>query len=151
MIIWAGLLYIYIYIYKRNVNVRICLSAAVFQMVKIMEGPSATIASVNPPSPKVTLSLAPAAPTHRKARILTRDPLREAGDSMELQAEDDVRRWVCAQQTKGAKGILSGAVVTQPVALCPAAGSRVAPGRVQPGSVCRTQKDQLESPAELHL
>lgn len=120
-------------------------------MVKIMEAPSATTASASPPSPKVTLSLAPAAPTHRKARVLTRDPLREAGDSMELQAEDDVRRLVCAQQTDGAKDILSGVDVTPTVALCPSAGSRDAPGGVQPGSVCRTQKDQLESPAELHL
>lgn len=68
-------------------------------MVKIMEALSATTASESPHSPKVTLSLAPAAPTHRKARILTRDPLREAGDSMELQVEDDVRRWVYGQQT----------------------------------------------------
>lgn len=127
------------------------MSAAVFQTVKIMEAPNATIASVSPPSPKVTLSLAPAAPTHRKARILTRDPLREAGDSMELQAEDDVRRCVCSQQTKGAKDILNSVDVTLPDAFCSSAGSRDAPGRVQPGSVCRTQKDQLESPAELHL
>lgn len=116
-----------------------------------MEAPSVTTVSVSLPSPKVTLSLAPAAPTHRKARILTRDPLREAGDSMELQAEDDVRRLVCSQQTEGAKGILNVVDVTPPVAICPSVGSRDAPGRVQPGSVCRTQKDQLESPAELHL
>lgn len=65
-----------------------------FQKVKIMEAPSATAASVSPPFPKATLSQARAAPIHRKARILTRDPLREADDSMELQAEDDVRRSV---------------------------------------------------------
>ena len=59
-----------------------------------MEAPSATAASVSPPFPKATLSQALAAPIHRKARILTRDPLREADDSMELQAEDDVRRSV---------------------------------------------------------
>lgn len=59
-----------------------------------MEAPSATAASVSPPFLKATLSQALAAPIHRKARILTRDPLREADDSMELQAEDDVRRSV---------------------------------------------------------
>lgn len=57
-----------------------------------MEAPSAIAASVSPPSPKVTLFLALAAPIHRKARILTRDPLREVGGSMELQVEDDARR-----------------------------------------------------------
>lgn len=58
-----------------------------------MEAPSAIAASVSLPFlPKVTLFLALAAPIHRKARILTRDPLREVGDSMELQVEDDVRR-----------------------------------------------------------
>lgn len=57
-----------------------------------MEAPSAIAASESPPSPKVTLSPALAAPIHRKARILTRDPLREVGDSMELQVEDDARR-----------------------------------------------------------
>lgn len=57
-----------------------------------MEAPSAIAASVSPPSPKVTLFLALAAPIHRKARILTRDPLREVGDSMALQVEDDARR-----------------------------------------------------------
>lgn len=57
-----------------------------------MEAPNAIAASVNPPFPKVTLFLAHAAPIHRKARILTRDPHREVGDSMELQVEDDVRR-----------------------------------------------------------
>ena len=57
-----------------------------------MEAPSAIAESVSPLSPKVTLFLALGAPIHRKARILTRDPLREVGDSMELQAEDDARR-----------------------------------------------------------
>lgn len=69
-----------------------------FQKVKIMEAPSATAASGSPLSPKATLSPALAAPIHRKARILTRDPLREAGDSMELQVEDDARRSVKTQQ-----------------------------------------------------
>lgn len=69
-----------------------------FQKVKIMEAPSATAASGSHLSPKVTLSPALAAPIHRKARILTRDPLREAGDSMELQVEDDARRSVKTQQ-----------------------------------------------------
>ena len=65
-----------------------------FQKVK-MEAPSATAASVNPPFLKPTVSQALAAPIHRKARILTRDPLREVEeDSMELQVEDDVRRLV---------------------------------------------------------
>lgn len=59
-----------------------------------MEAPSATAASVSPPFLKPTLSRALAAPIHRKARILTRDPLREAEGSMELQVEDDVRRLV---------------------------------------------------------
>lgn len=60
-----------------------------------MEAPSATAASVSPPFLKPTVSKALAAPIHRKARILTRDPLREVeGDSMELQVEDDVRRLV---------------------------------------------------------
>lgn len=57
-----------------------------------MEVPSAIAASVSLPFPKVTLFLALVAPIHRKARILTRDPLREVGDSMELQVEDDARR-----------------------------------------------------------
>lgn len=70
-----------------------------------MEAPSATAASASPPSPKVTLSLGPAAPTHRKARILTRDPLSEAGGSMELQAEDDVRRWVRGQQPSACRAL----------------------------------------------
>ena len=68
--------------------------SVLFQKVKIMEAPSATAASVSPRSPKPTVSPALAAPIHRKARILTRDPLREADDSMALQVEDDVRRWV---------------------------------------------------------
>lgn len=56
---------------------------------------SDTVASVSPPSPKLKVSLVLAAPIHRKARILTRDPLREVeGDSMESQVEDDVRRLV---------------------------------------------------------
>lgn len=60
-----------------------------------MEAPSATTASVSPPFLKPTISQALATPIHRKARILTRDPLREVeDDSMELQAEDDVRRLV---------------------------------------------------------
>lgn len=59
-----------------------------------MEAPSATTASASPHFLKVMLSQAPAAPIHRKARILTRDPLREADDTMELQVEDDVRRLV---------------------------------------------------------
>lgn len=59
-----------------------------------MEAPSATTASASHPSPNPTVFQALAAPIHRKARILTRDPLREADDSMELQAEDDVRRLV---------------------------------------------------------
>lgn len=58
-----------------------------------MEVLSGTTASVSPPFPKLTVSKALAAPIHRKARILTRDPLREVGgDSMELQVEDDARR-----------------------------------------------------------
>lgn len=60
-----------------------------------MEALSATAASVSPPFLKATVSQALAAPIHRKARILTRDPPREVeDDSMELQVEDDVRRWV---------------------------------------------------------
>lgn len=60
-----------------------------------MEAPSATAASVSPPVPKPTVSKALVTPIHRKARILTRDPLREVeDDSMELQVEDDVRRLV---------------------------------------------------------
>lgn len=66
-----------------------------FQKVKIMEALSVTAASVSPPFLKPTVSPALAAPIHRKARILTRDPLREVeDDSMELQVEDDVRRCV---------------------------------------------------------
>lgn len=66
-----------------------------FQKVKIMEAPNATAASASPPFLKPTVSKALAAPIHRKARILTRDPLREVeDDSMELQVEDDVRRLV---------------------------------------------------------
>lgn len=64
-----------------------------FQKVKIMEVPSGTTASVSPPFLKPTISQALVAPIHRKARILTRDPLREVEDDrMELQVEDDVRR-----------------------------------------------------------
>lgn len=59
-----------------------------------MEAPSAIVASGSPPFLKTTLSRGLAAPIHRKARLLTRDPLREADDSMELQVEDDVRRLV---------------------------------------------------------
>lgn len=59
-----------------------------------MEVLSATAASASPPFLKPTLSQALAAPIHRKARILTRDPLREVDDSMVLQVEDDARRWV---------------------------------------------------------
>lgn len=70
------------------------LFVVLFQKVKIMEALSATAASVSPPFRKQTLSKALVAPIHRKARILTRDPLREAGDSMELQVEDDARRFV---------------------------------------------------------
>lgn len=63
-----------------------------------MEAPSATAASVSPLFLKPTVSLALAAPIHRKARILTRDPPREVeGDNMVLQVEDDVRRWVFAK------------------------------------------------------
>lgn len=58
-----------------------------------MAAPSATTASVSPPFLRPTVSQALAAPIHRKARILTRDPLREVeDDNMELQVEDDVRR-----------------------------------------------------------
>lgn len=43
--------------------------------------------------PKVTVSLAHDAPIHRKAKMLTRDPLREVEDgSMGLQVEEDVKR-----------------------------------------------------------
>lgn len=60
-----------------------------------MVAPSATTASVSPPFLRLTISSALAAPIHRKARILTRDPLREVeDDSMELQVEDGVRRLV---------------------------------------------------------
>lgn len=60
-----------------------------------MEALSATAASASPHFLKRTVSKALAAPIHRKARILTRDPLREVEeDSMELQVEDDVRRFV---------------------------------------------------------
>lgn len=65
-----------------------------------MEAQSATAASVSPPSQKQTASQAPAAPVHRKARVLTRDPLREADDSMELQVEDDARRSVLQKKTQ---------------------------------------------------
>lgn len=58
-----------------------------------MEVLNATTGSVSPPFPKLTVFLVLAAPIHRKARILTRDPLREVeDDNMELQVEDDVRR-----------------------------------------------------------
>lgn len=58
-----------------------------------MEAPSAITASVSPPFPRQTVSQALAAPIHRKARILTRDPLRGVeDDSKELLVEDDVRR-----------------------------------------------------------
>ena len=70
------------------------LFVLLFQKVKIMEALSATASSVSPPFRNQTLSQAPVAPIHRKARILTRDPLREAGDSLELQVEDDARRFV---------------------------------------------------------
>lgn len=60
-----------------------------------MEARSATAANVSLHFQKLTVSKALAAPIHRKARILTRDPPREVeDDSMELQVEDDVRRWV---------------------------------------------------------
>ncbi|MEQ2182333.1 hypothetical protein GOODEAATRI_021241 [Goodea atripinnis] len=54
---------------------------------------SATTVSVSPPFPKLKVSLALVAPIHRKARISTRDLLREVeDDSMESRVEDDVKR-----------------------------------------------------------
>ena len=62
-------------------------------MVRIMGVLSAAAVSESPPFLKVTPSLARAAPIHRKAKILTRDPLREVqGDSMAMQVEEDVKR-----------------------------------------------------------
>lgn len=60
-----------------------------------MEAQSGTTASVSLLFPKLTVFQDLDAPIHRKAKILTRDPLREVeGASMELQVEDDVRRFV---------------------------------------------------------
>lgn len=60
---------------------------------------SATPVSGSPPFPKLKVSLALAAPIHRKARISTRDLLREAeDDSMASQVEDDVRRFVLSSR-----------------------------------------------------
>lgn len=56
---------------------------------------SATTGSGSPPFPKLKISPALAAPIHRKARISTRDLLREAeDDSVESRAEDAARRFV---------------------------------------------------------
>lgn len=79
---------------KASISIFMLIFLCLFQKVKIMEAPSATVASGSPPFLKTTLSRGLAAPIHRKARILTRDPLREADDSMELQVEDDARRLV---------------------------------------------------------
>lgn len=64
-------------------------------MVKIMEGRNVSVVSVSPPFLKQKVFLVLVAPIHRKAKILTRDPLREVeDDSMELQVEDDAKRLV---------------------------------------------------------
>lgn len=131
-----------------------------FQKVKIMEAPSVTAASVSPPFLKPTVSPALAAPIHRKARILTRDPLREVeDDSMELQVEDDVRRCVFPKADvvlTSFSGEKTSAVPCwhsfgQLWSILVSPGSRDAPGRVQPGSVGRTEKNKPEPPAELHF
>lgn len=62
-----------------------------------MEAPSATTVSESPPSQRRKVSQALAAPTHRKARVSTRDPPREVAevaDRVGSWAVGEEKRWV---------------------------------------------------------
>lgn len=66
-------------------------------MVRIMGAQSAIAASVSPLLPRLRAFRAHAAPSHIKARILTRDPLREVAegaDSMDSLVVGDEKRLV---------------------------------------------------------
>lgn len=96
---------------------------------------SATTESESPPFPKLKISPALAAPIHRKARISTRDLLREAeDDSMESRAEDDVRRFVFSILIFSLLGRKKRKKKRRFFELnfliCTSAGSRDPPGRV---------------------
>lgn len=60
-----------------------------------MAAPSATTVSGSLPSPKQRVFRAPVAPTHRKARISTRDPPREAEEAV-----DRVGSWAVGEEKR---------------------------------------------------
>lgn len=64
-------------------------------MQRIMAAPSATTVSGNLPSPKQKAFPAPVAPTHRKARISTRDPPREVEEEV-----DRVGSWAVGEEKR---------------------------------------------------
>lgn len=99
-------------------------------MVKIMAGRNVTTVSVSPPFLKQKVFLVRVAPIHRKAKILTRDPLREVeDDSMELQVEDDVRR-LAIMRTNTPGMPIRNSIFCNLLSISASPGSRDTPGRV---------------------
>lgn len=76
-------------------NVTSSLFPPPFKIRRIMAPPSATTVSGSLPSPKQKISPAPVAPTHRKARISTRDPPREVE-----QEVDRVGSWAVGEEKR---------------------------------------------------